>query len=215
MSSDAEIPGLTKGRVEALSDGIFATAMTILVLGLSVPVITSPVTSSQLNSDVLTGIEGLAPNILSYVLSFLILTTMWVSHHNLFHYVSRLNRPLTWLNALFLLTVGFIPFSTALLGKYPQVQWAVIIYGGNIVGTALAMQVFIIYSTSRKLLTAEGSHERFIRSIQARWRLGTLIYFSAIILSFVNTEISVGIYVAACAFFVISSSLTVRLPRSS
>src|SRR5207302_6349427 len=72
MSLDqSSIPGLGKGRLEALTDGIFATVMTVLVLSLSVPVIASDVTGSKLSSDVFTDIEALWPNILGYVLSFL------------------------------------------------------------------------------------------------------------------------------------------------
>jgi len=202
MNTDSEIPGLTKGRVEALSDGIFATVMTVLVLGLSVPVITGaqPDTST------------LAPNILSYVLSYLILTVMWVSHHNVFNYIVRLSRPLTWLNSLFLLTTGFIPFSTTLLGHYPANQLSVITYGINIAGVALAMQALMGYATKSKLLVAEGPHSQFIKMIQRRWRIGTIVYSLAIPLSFVSWEISVAIYVVASVIFVVSSSLTLKLP---
>src|SRR5881296_2933246 len=99
MSLDqSSIPGLGKGRLEALSDGIFATVMTVLVLTLSVPVITTPVLGSELSADVAAGVLALAPNILSYVLSFLLLAVMWVSHHNIFHYLRSVDRPLIWLN---------------------------------------------------------------------------------------------------------------------
>src|SRR6267143_1403391 len=81
MSLDqSSIPGLGKGRLEALTDGIFATVMTVLVLSLSVPVIASNITGSQLSSDVVVDIEALWPNILGYVLSFLLLASAcWVS----------------------------------------------------------------------------------------------------------------------------------------
>jgi uncharacterized membrane protein len=203
LSVESEIPGLTKGRVEALSDGIFATVMTVLVLGLSVPVITGA------QPDLST----LGQNILSYVLSYMILTVMWVSHHNVFHYVARLNRPLTWLNSLFLLTIGFIPFSTTLLGHYPTAQISVVTYGINIAGVALAMQALIGYAIKSKLLVAEGPHDQFIRTILMRWRVGTIVYASAILLSFVSWWISVAIYIVASVIFVVSSSLTLTLPR--
>ncbi len=188
--------------------------MTVLVLGLSIPLFTGE-TGSQLSSDVLAGLVSLAPNILSYVLSYLILTTIWISHHNVFHYIARLNRPLTWLNALFLLTIGFIPFSTTLLGRYPTVQATVVIYGLNIACVALAMQVFLIYARRRKLLVAQGTHKQFVNTILTRWRIGAIIYSSGVVLSFLNPEISVGIYVAAATLFVLSSILTIRLPSSN
>jgi len=87
--------------------------MTVLVLSLSVPVIASGAT----NAEVATDIETLGPNILAYVLGFLLLAVLWISHHNVFHYMTRVDRPLLWLNTLFLLTIGFLPFSTALVGS--------------------------------------------------------------------------------------------------
>jgi len=123
----SSIPGLGKGRLEALTDGIFATVMTVLVLSLSVPVIANNITGSKLSSEVVVGIEALWPNILGYVLSFLLLAVLWISHHSVFHYVTRVDRALLWLNTLFLLTIGFLPFSTALIGMYPEVHVPVIV----------------------------------------------------------------------------------------
>jgi uncharacterized membrane protein len=138
-SEHSSIPGLRKGRLEALTDGIFATVMTVLVLSLRIPVIASNVTGSQLSSEVVTDIETLWPNILGYVLSFLLLAVLWISHHNVFHHITRVDRPLLWLNTLFLLTIGFLPFSTALIGRYYQVQLPVIIYGANVIATSFCM----------------------------------------------------------------------------
>ena len=81
MSLDqSSIPGLGKGRLEALTDGIFATVMTVLALSLSVPAIASSISRSQLSSEVVVDIEALWPNILGYVLSFLLLAVLWISH---------------------------------------------------------------------------------------------------------------------------------------
>ncbi len=99
MSLDqSSIPGLGKGRLEALTDGIFATVMTVLVLSLSVPVIASGVTGPNLSSEVVGDILALWPDILGYVLSFLLLAVLWISHHSVFHYVTRVDRPLLWLD---------------------------------------------------------------------------------------------------------------------
>jgi len=208
LSSEASVLGLGKGRLEALSDGIFATVMTVLVLSLSAPIITGE-TSSQLTADVTSDVLALAPNVLSYVLSFLLLAVMWVSHHNIFHYVKRIDRPLIWLNILFLLAVGFVPFSTALLGRYPLLQLPVIIYGANIVGIAIAMQGFLAYASRKGHLIADGEAGT-VQKIVGRWKVGTLVYASAILLSFVNTEVSLAIYVIVLVFLVLQSALGFR-----
>ncbi len=196
--------------MEALTDGIFATVMTVLVLSLTVPVITGPLSSSQLSNQVFADIQGLEPNILSYVLSFLLLVVLWISHHNVFHHITRVDRQLLWLNALFLLAIGFILFSTALIGRYPQVQIAVMIYGGNIIGIALTMLAIIAYTSREKILVAVGVDAKIMRRIRRLWMIGPVIYFVAILLSFVSTETSFAIYVAALVFYVLISSLGFR-----
>ena len=210
-SEHYDIPGLGKGRLEALTDGIFATVMTVLVLTLSVPVIASTVIGSQLSSDVFTGLEGLAPNILGYVLSFLLLAVLWISHHNVFHYITRVDRPLLWLNTLFLLTIGFLPFSTALIGRYPQVQVPVVIYGANVIGTSLTMQGILSYTTRNKLLVVPEHDEGIMQRIRARWRTGPFIYLAAILLSFVSPVASFAVYVGALVFLVLQSSFGYKI----
>lgn len=204
------LPGLGKGRVEALTDGIFATVMTVLVLGLTVPVFTGPLTNSELSLDLSVGIQGLVPDMLGYVLSFLILAVMWVSHHSIFHYISRMDRPLLWLNVIFLLMIGFVPFSTALLGRYPLAQLPVIIYGANIVAITITMQALLFYSARNRMLIEHQRTSVIIGRIIKRWRLGTLIYSAAIAISFVDTRISFGIYGIALVYYVIYSSLGSR-----
>lgn len=210
MTSRSDVPGLGKGRLEALTDGIFATVMTVLVLSLSVPVIASDITGSRLSSDVVIGIEALWPNILGYVLSFLLLAVLWISHHNVFHYVTRVDRPLLWLNTLFLLTIGFLPFSTALIGRYYQEQLPVIIYGANVIATSFCMLGILSYTARNGLLVIPEHDERVIRRIRTRWRTGPWIYFGAILLSFLSPLASFAVYVGALVFLVFQSSFGFR-----
>jgi len=210
LTSDPTTLGLSKARLEALSDGIFATVMTVLVLSLSVPVITTQESSSALNADVTAYVIALGPNILGYVLSFLLLAVMWVSHHNIFHYLKRVDRTLIWLNIVFLLSVGFVPFSTALLGRYPLLQLPIVIYGANVVGIAVAMVGFLEYASRNRMLMAEGGEQQLVKTIVSRWRVGLVIYGSAIALSFLSTEISLGIYVFVLAVLALQSALGFR-----
>ena len=131
--SKAFVPG--KGRVESLSDGIFATVMTVLVLSLSIPTIVNA-TGSAVTSYVL----GLGPTILSYVMSFLILAVFWVRHHYIFHFISRVDNALIWLNMLFLLTIGFVPFSTELIGRFWDTQVSTVVYGSNLIASGISLE---------------------------------------------------------------------------
>ena len=211
----SSLPGLSKGRLEALTDGIFATVMTVLVLSLSVPIVTSSGSGTQLSSAVLSDIEGLLPDILGYVLSFLLLAVLWISHHNIFHYITRVNRPLLWLNIIFLLTVGFIPFSTSLIGRYPLVQVTVVIYGTNIFATGLSMLAILSYSAGTKLMAVPAAEEVVMGRIRSRWRQGTILYLGAVLLSFVSPAVSLALYVGTLIFMILQSTFGFRLSRPS
>jgi TMEM175 potassium channel family protein len=210
LSMGQSVPGLGKERLEALTDGIFATVMTVLVLSLSVPVITGGAT----NAEVATDIEALAPNILAYVLGFLLLAVLWISHHNIFHYMTRVDRPLLWLNTLFLLTIGFLPFSTALVGKYPQFQAPEVIFGANIIAISICMLGILSYSGRTGLLVVPERDERIMARIRSRWRTGPIFYLIAIILSFVNPIISFASYVAILIFMIVQSIFWLRISTS-
>lgn len=99
---------LSTARMEAFSDGVFAVAITLLVLTLEVPQIADSVVTSELWPKLLE----LWPKLLSYVLSFLLVGIYWVAHHNTFHYITGTDRTLLWLNLLLLLCIVFIPFPT-------------------------------------------------------------------------------------------------------
>lgn len=197
--------GLGKGRIEALSDGVFATVMTVLVLSLSIPTIIGS-TGSAITSYVL----GLGPTILSYVMSFLILAVFWVRHHNMFHFVSRIDNGLIWLNMLFLLSVGLVPFSTELIGRFWNTEVSTIVYGLNLIASGLCMQGIWMYSVRRKLLVVDVVDERVMASVNRRLLGGPALYFTAIVVSLIipgGAEIAVGIYVVTLVYYVVVSSL--------
>lgn len=206
MSIGQSVPGLGKERLEALTDGIFATVMTVLVLTLSVPVLASGASNAQVATD----IEALGPNILAYVLGFLLLAVLWISHHNVFYYMARVDRPLLWLNTLFLLTIGFLPFSTALVGKNLQFHVPVVIFGANIIATSVCMLGILSYSSRTGLLVVPQRDERVIERIRSRWRTGPVFYLIAIILSFLSPLISFAAYVAILIFMVFQSIFWLR-----
>jgi uncharacterized membrane protein len=199
--------GLGKGRIEALTDGIFATVMTVLVLSLSIPTITATG-----NGVILSRIElekyvfGLGPIVLSYVLSFLILAVFWVRHHNMFHFLTKVNNAFIWLNITFLLSIGFIPFSTELLGRYPTYEISNVIYGSNLIATGLTMQAIWYYST-RNNLVSDGIDERAMSLINRRLLVGPFLYLFAILVSLAfGTDYSLIIYGLSLVYYVLASS---------
>src|SRR5262245_19664088 len=101
-------------RVEALGDGIFAISMTLLVLELHVPALAATASGGELARELLHA----WPKFAAYCGTFLILGVFWIGHHNQFHYIRRTDRSFLWINILFFLCVGFMPYCTALLGSF-------------------------------------------------------------------------------------------------
>jgi uncharacterized membrane protein len=209
MTASASKPattfGLGKDRLEALTDGIFATVMTVLILSLSIPAIIS-----STDAAITSYIYGLGPTVLSYVMSFLILAIFWVRHHNIFHFISRIDNTLIWFNMLFLLTIGFVPFSTDLIGRFWNTEIATIIYGSNLIASGLCMQAIWLLAVRRKLLIVDVLDERVMASVNRRLLGGPGLYLLAIIISLIvpgGTRVAVGIYVAALVYYVAVSSI--------
>ena len=96
-------------RVEALTDGVFAIAMTLLVLELGMPVITG----GPVNTELLRRLFELWPKLLVYVLSFVLLGMTWVHHRLMFHYIERSDGKLAWMNIIFLMFVALVPFAAS------------------------------------------------------------------------------------------------------
>lgn len=125
---------LPKHRVEALTDGIYAVAMTLLVLELKLPDIAGPVTEPVLGAELL----HLLPKALAWVISFFILATFWLSHQRAFQHVCRVDTRLAWINVVSLMLASLLPFSSALVGEYPGLFAPQVVYAGNLAALALA-----------------------------------------------------------------------------
>jgi len=209
------LPGLGRGRLESLTDGIFGTVMTVLILSLSVPVITRGPVAAE-NSQLADYIHSLIPDILSYVISFVVLGAFWMRHHMMFNFVSRVDRTLLWLNIFFLLTIGFIPFSTALMGRYPLLQIPLAVYGANLFATSATSQFLWIYVGRNKLLgVTDKLDERIMSTITRRMSLGPAAYLVAIAISFYYPYATLAIYVAVLIFLLVNTTTGFRVNKNS
>lgn len=114
-----------KNRVEAVCDGIFAIILTLLVLEIKVPHI------HEANSvdELIHALRDVIPKFIAWVISFFTVMVIWVNHHRIFESLKKVDHTFFWLNANLLLWISFYPFSTALLGDYPDNKFAVSFYG--------------------------------------------------------------------------------------
>jgi len=196
--------GLRTGRIEALSDGVFSIAMTLLVLELHVPDGNLP------DPELLQALGAMAPHIGIYALSFLILGIYWVGHHNQFYYIRQANRELLWINILFLGLVAFIPFSTALLGTQVNTdnQVALIVYAANLIAVSLILYLHWWYGVTRGHLVDAPIEPHLMRTVTRRILTPPLIYVIAILLTFVvNPLVSLGLIVLVQLSYVLPAHL--------
>jgi uncharacterized membrane protein len=122
-------------RLETLVDGIFAIAMTLLVLGLAVPTIQPPITNASVEAAIL----NLLPNFISLVVSFVLLGVFWKIHHRTFKQINIMNGTLLWINLIWLLFIVLVPFSASLTGDYGQVTISNVIFNINMLGIAVLL----------------------------------------------------------------------------
>ena len=187
-----------RDRTEALTDGIFATVMTILVLSLVVPTVTGPNTSATLQAD----IYNLIPDVLAYIITFIFLGVLWISHQNMFSHIITIDLKTLWINILLLLSVALSPFSTALLGRYPLQPIAVVTYGVNALVISILFNILWFYPRIQHL-THEEPNQEIIAKRSRIVLVGPIAYFLAIVFSFLAPEVSLGLFAFVTVFYII------------
>ncbi len=210
MSDRHEATGLGKGRIEAFSDGVFAIAVTLLVLDIRVPTPADTPTH-----QLLTRLLHLWPELFSYALSFVIIGVYWVAHHLMLHALKRADRTLLWINNLFLMWVALIPFSAGVLGQYRHAQVAVVLYGLNLVAASLSLQTLWAYATRTRSLSDAPIDPKLARAGTVRTLGAVAIYLAAIALSFLSPDVSLAFYWLAPACYVLMQSRDDRRGRAA
>jgi uncharacterized membrane protein len=143
----------TVDRLLALSDGVVAIALTLLVLQLTVP---GRLANPQSAADLAAGLSHDVDQLISYVISFYVIAHFWLIHHRVFRQLSGQQEGLAWWNFAFLFTITIMPFTSDLLGKYASNPLAVDIFALNLLVASLATQATLDLGRRRGLLTADS-----------------------------------------------------------
>ena len=180
---------MSKGRLEAFSDGVIAIIITIMVLELAVP-----------HDADLAALRPLIPIFLSYVLSFVNIGIYWHNHHHLLHLVQRVDGRVLWANSHLLFWLSLIPFGTAWMGENGFAAWPVAIYG---IILLCAGSAFLILT--RVLIAVDGRESQLAHAVgrDVKGGLSVLIYFAAIVLTRVNAWISCALYVLVTVMWLV------------
>jgi uncharacterized membrane protein len=188
-----QIAGVSLARLSALSDGIFAVAMTLLVLGLSVKSaselhLSGSPTAQQVWDDVL---RPLGPHLLTYLMSFLTLGVFWVGQQTQLNHMHRSNRDFTWIHLAFLLCVSLMPFSTTLVADYITAQVAIVVYWLNIALLGAVLYLSLWYARRASLLKEDVTAE-VTAAMQRRIVVYQALYVVGALLSAASTYASIG-----------------------
>ena len=188
-------------RVEAFSDGVFAIAITLLILAVGIEQAIAP---GSLKEQLL----DLWPAYIAYAVSFLTIGIMWVNHHQVFRHFARVDRPLLLLNILLLMCVSFAPFPTRVVAEHAKDaadrQSAALLYGSAMTVTAICFFSVWIYG-SRRLLRPD-TDMREVTGITRSYLPGTPMYATATLIALVSPIASLIIFGALAIFYAISSS---------
>ena len=150
-----------KGRIESLTDGIFAFGMTLLVLGVGYPVSVQAFASMPVSRILLSSV----PYFVLYMVSFLILAAFWVSHHAQFHHIRYVDRSLLWLNIITLMFVAFIPFTSSLAGFFYGSLLAAAVFESHLLVVGLLFHLQWRYATGNHRLVDPALDGWIIRRI--------------------------------------------------
>ncbi len=180
---------MSKGRMEAFSDGVIAILITIMVLGLKVP-----------DDADLSGLVPLFPVFLSYVLSFIFLGIYWNNHHHMLQAIKNVDGRVLWANLHLLFWLSLFPFATAWTGENKFAPWPVAFYGAVLLLAAIAY--FIL---SRTLIVLHGKDSVLANALgrDLKGKLSILIYLVAIPLAFVNSWLAFSLYVLVAIIWLI------------
>jgi uncharacterized membrane protein len=185
------------GRIEAFSDGVFAIAITLLILEIRVPQPSAGPLGPQLARQ--------WPSYLSFFISFAFIGIMWINHHRLFNHIRRTDTALLLLNLVLLLGVTFVPFPTSVLAAHlghPDQRLAAILFSATYFVIAVFFNVLWRYvaMSHRHLLGTEVNQDAVV-GILRQYALGPLAYLVCVALAWISVPASLSLnFVLACFF---------------
>jgi len=190
--------GLEFSRIVAFSDGVFAIAITLLVLALEMP---------ETADDVADSILKQRGDLFAYALSFAVLGKLWLAHHRFFSVLERFDRRLMGLNLLYLACVALVPYPSEVLGDYGEQPAAVILYAASMAAVSLAFALQIVYSYRAGLIKPEirGPERRYAGPASF---LVSAIFLTSIPVALVSPDVAILMWLG---IFLVGDRVTDRI----
>ncbi len=199
-------------RIEAFSDGVFAIAITLLVLDLKVPHDLPEMTG------LFWALLNQWPAYLAFVTSFATIGVMWVNHNRLFALIKRSDHSLLLLNGLLLLFVTFVPFPTAIVAEYVQGRdqhVAAMVYSGTFTVLAIVFNLLWRYASYKNRLLDRRADPHAVGEITWAYSFGPPLYLVSFVFAFINVAASLAVTIALAIFFALPPRTQLHLPAAS
>ena len=188
---------MSTSRLEAFSDGVFAVAITLLVLQFVDP--------GAKNGELLSKLLGQWPQLATYGASFLTIGVIWVNHHTIFKGIREVDRTIQFINLVLLLMVVLVPYPTELLGHYlnsgANGSVAAAFYAVVMTAMSVSFQVLVAYAIRHPNLMRPEVKARSLRSVIPRFGVGLLTYAVAIGLAFVSATLVVALFAVTAIYY--------------
>ncbi|MCX6270456.1 MAG: TMEM175 family protein [Bacteroidetes bacterium] len=189
-------------RVEAFSDGIFAIAITLLILQIAVPRIVNFLSNDMLLLELIR----LWPSYFALILSFFAILIMWINHHGFFRYLKTINSKFLFANGFLLLMVTFIPFPTAVLARYFDTSarnTASAFYCGTMVMISIAYNLLWFTAAFKRSLIKDEISDKLIIKIRNAYWLGFIVYLASFIISFFHAFAGLAICISFWIYWIV------------
>jgi uncharacterized membrane protein len=188
---------MNTSRLEAFSDGVFAVAITLLVLQFAVPHVAA--------GHLLGALVSQWPQLVTYVASFLTVGIVWVNHHTIFKGLRAVDRPIQFINLILLLFIVLVPYPTQLLGYYLNsgVDGSVAagFYAVVMTGMGITFQVLVAWAVTHPQLLKPNVNIVAVRATVPRYSLGLIVYAASIGLAFVNAWFVIALYALSAVYY--------------
>ena len=188
-------------RTEAFSDGVFAIAITLLILNVTLH------RSGSLGHDLLQ----LWPSYLAYAVSFVTIGIMWINHHTIYRHIERVDRIFLLLNLMLLLCIAFVPFPTRIAAEFARSdsdrRAAALLYGITMTTTAVFFNSLWLYASRGGRLLSPNADRREVSGITRSYIPGAPMYATATLIAFADSRASLILFAAIALFYALSSSL--------
>jgi uncharacterized membrane protein len=189
---------ISKARLEAFSDGVFAIIVTLLVLELRLPTL-----PKDANDDAIwQGLVSVLPSLYAWMVSFLVTIVFWVNHHRFMANLHHSTDALMWFNAFLLLALSIIPFPAAVIGQHPSSPLAVCLFGLTIALGGFMFQVMRLYATiTPGLMQGNSKHKNKLLIIGIFF--GPVLYTAAAATAYIHTTLAQVLYALITFYFIL------------